>query len=130
LGFAHGPKRIIDEMMKLQQCSFVCAPSIAQYAGVAAMDFDVSGIVADYKRKRDMMVEGLKGKYEFAVPGGAFYLFPKVPKGTGTEFVTRCVEKNLLVIPGGVFSKRDTHFRLSYAAADETLAKGIGVLKQ
>src|SRR5262249_24945105 len=120
--------RIIDEMMKLQQCSFVCAPSIAQYAGVAAMDFDASGIVAEYKRKRDLLVAGLKGKYEFEVPGGAFYLFPKVLRGTATEFVTKCVEKNLLIIPGGVFSKRDTHVRISYAAADETLRRGIDVL--
>ncbi len=51
LGFAHGPKRLIDEMMKLQQSSFVCAPSIAQHAAAAAMDFDVTGIVNDYKRK-------------------------------------------------------------------------------
>jgi aspartate aminotransferase/aminotransferase len=130
LGYAHGPKKLIDEMMKLQQCSFVCAPSIAQYAGAAAMDFDASGIVADYKRKRDLLAAGLKGKYEFEVPGGAFYLFPKVPKGTATEFVTKCVEKNLLVIPGGVFSKRDTHVRISYAATDETLTRGVEVLNR
>jgi aspartate aminotransferase len=130
LGFAHGPKRLIDEMMKLQQCSFVCAPSIAQHAGVAAMDFDVSGIVADYKRKRDLIVAGLKGHYEFETPGGAFYLFTKVPRGTATEFVTKCVEHNLLVIPGGVFSHRDTHVRISYAATDETLRKGVDVLNR
>ena len=69
------------------------------------------------------------GDYEFAVPGGAFYLFPKAPRGTGTEFVTAAVERNLLVIPGGVFSRRDTHFRVSYAASDETLARGIEVLR-
>ncbi|HEY2787120.1 MAG TPA: aminotransferase class I/II-fold pyridoxal phosphate-dependent enzyme [Fimbriiglobus sp.] len=130
LGYAHGPSRLIDEMMKLQQCTFVCAPSMVQYAGVAALDFDVSEIVADYKRKRDRVVEGLKGKYEFAVPGGAFYLFPKVPRGTASDFVARCVEHNLLIIPGGVFSKRDTHFRLSYAATDETLRRGLEVLSR
>ena len=43
LGYAHGPKAIVDEMMKLQQFTFVCAPSIVQYAGIAAMDFDVTG---------------------------------------------------------------------------------------
>lgn len=130
LGYAHGPKRLVDEMMKLQQCTFVCAPSMVQYAGLAAMDFDVSGIVAEYKRKRDIVVEGLKGRYEFEVPGGAFYLFPKVPKGTATDFVSRCVENNLLVIPGGVFSKRDTHFRLSYAATDETLMRGVATFNR
>jgi aspartate aminotransferase/aminotransferase len=128
LGYAHGPKRLIDEMMKLQQSTFVCAPSMVQWAGLAACDFDVSGIVADYKRKRDLLAAGLRGAFEFELPGGAFYLFPKVPHGTATDFVTAGIQHNLLVIPGNVFSKRDTHFRISYAATDETLHRGIEVL--
>lgn len=130
LGWAHGPKRLIQEMAKFQQFTFVCAPSMVQHAGAAAMSFDVSGIVADYRRKRDLMVSALRDDYEFAVPGGAFYLFVKVPRGTATEFVTRAIAHNLLVIPGGTFSARDTHVRISYAATDETLARGIDVLKK
>jgi aspartate aminotransferase/aminotransferase len=130
LGYAHGPKAIIDEMLKLQQCTFVCAPSIVQHAGIAAMEFDVSGIVGDYKRKRDLLVAGLKDLFEFNVPGGAFYLFPKSPRGTGTEFVTAGIAEQLLTIPGGVFSARDTHFRISYAASDETLQRGIEILNR
>lgn len=128
LGWAHGPKRLIQEMAKLQQFTFVCAPSVVQWAGVAAADFDVSGIVADYKRKRDLLADGLRGNFEFELPGGAFYLFPKAPRGTGTEFVTEAVKRNLLIIPGGAFSRQDTHFRISYAASDETLRRGIDVL--
>jgi aspartate aminotransferase/aminotransferase len=94
------------------------------------MNYDVSGIIADYRRKRDMLVAGLKDLYEFAVPGGAFYLFPKVPRGTGTEFVTEAIRHNLLIIPGGVFSARDTHVRISYAATDEALARGIEILQK
>ncbi len=130
LGWAHGPKRFVQEMAKLQQFTFVCAPSVVQWAGVAAMDFDVSGIVADYKRKRDLLVDGLKDAYDFAVPGGAFYLFPKAPWGTATEFVAEAIRHNLLVIPGGAFSGRDTHFRISYAASDDTLARGIEILRK
>jgi aspartate aminotransferase/aminotransferase len=129
LGWAHGPKAVIQEMAKFQQFTFVCAPSPVQHAGVAALAYDVSGIVADYRRKRDLLVEGLKDDYEFNVPGGAFYLFPKVPRGTGTEFVTAAITRNLLIIPGGAFSRRDTHIRVSYAAADETLLRGIEVLR-
>jgi len=129
LGHAHGPKALIEQMMKLQQSTFVCAPSMVQYAGLAACDFDVTGIVADYKRKRDLMVEGLKGHYEFATPGGAFYVYPKAPWGTGTEFVTAAVKRNLLVIPGSTFSTKDSHFRISYAASDETLQLGIEILQ-
>ena len=64
------------------------------------------------------------------MPGGAFYVFPKAPWGTGTEFVSEAIRNNLLVIPGGTFSSRDTHFRISYAATDETLRRGVDVLRR
>ena len=130
LGFAHGPRRLIEEMIKLQQFTFVCAPSIVQFAGVAAWDYDVSSIVADYKQKRDRLVTGLKDKYELVAPGGAFYLFAKTPWGTGSEFVAEAIRNNLLIIPGNVFSKRDTHFRISYAVSDQTLDRGIEILRR
>lgn len=130
LGFCHGPRRLIDEMIKLQQFTFVCAPSIAQHAGVAAWNVDLGPYVADYKAKRDRLIAGLADRFEIVKPGGAFYLFPKAPWGTGSEFVTEAIHNNLLCIPGGAFSKRDTHFRLSYAASDETLDRGIEILNR
>ncbi len=130
LGYAHGPAAVIREMIKLQQYSYVCAPQPAQWAGAVAMDVDMSDQTAAYRRKRDMLVEGLADDYEIVRPGGSFYVFPKVPWGTGMEFVTRAIEHNLLVIPGGTFSRRDTHFRISYAAADEMIERGIDVLRK
>jgi aspartate aminotransferase/aminotransferase len=130
LGFAHGPRRLIEEMIKLQQFSFVCAPSMVQHAGVAAWDYDVSGIVADYHRKRDRLYQGLKDRFELVKPGGAFYAFLKAPWGTGTEFVAEAIRNNLLIIPGNTFSQRDTHFRLSYAADDRTIDRGIDILNR
>lgn len=130
LGFAHGPKPVIQEMAKLQQFTYVCAPSMVQRAAVAALDWSPGEMVAAYKRKRDFMVAGLKGHYELVVPQGAFYVFPKVPSGTGADFVTRAVAESLLVIPGNVFSARDTHFRVSYAASEETLARGVDILNR
>ena len=131
LGYAVGPKPVVEQMTKLQQYSFVCAPSMVQVAGVLAMDVDVSDHVADYQRKRDRVVERLGPHYELTTPGGAFYAFPKVPEQLGitaTQFVEKAVDKNLLVIPGNVFSERDTHFRLSYATTDDTLERGLDVL--
>jgi aspartate aminotransferase/aminotransferase len=131
LGYAHGPRAVIQEMIKLQQYSFVCAPHPFQWAGAAAMDVDVRPYIDAYRRKRDMLVEGLRDLYDLTTPGGAFYLFPKLPWGSGMDFVARGIEKHkLLVIPGNVFSRRDTHFRISYAASDETLARGIEALRK
>lgn len=130
LGFVHGPPTVIEAMIKVQQYTFVCAPQPAQWAGAVAMDCNVQGHVDQYRERRDMLLEGLADHYEIAKPGGAFYLFPKAPWGTATEFVERAIANNLLVIPGGIFSQRDTHFRISYAASPETLQRGIQVLQQ
>jgi aspartate/methionine/tyrosine aminotransferase len=130
LGFAHGPRRLIEEMVKLQQFTFVCAPSIVQHAGVAAWDYDVSDLVARYRGKRDRMVAGLKDCYDLGRPEGAFYLFPRAPRGSGTAFVTDALRHGVLLIPGTAFSRRDSHFRLSYAADDRSLDRGIDLLRR
>jgi aspartate/methionine/tyrosine aminotransferase len=130
LGYVHGPNEVIQTMIKLQQYSFVCAPTPMQWGALAAMDHDMSHHYRDYALKRDRIVEGLRGYYEFTEPGGAFYIFPKVPSGTATEFVRRAIDHELLVIPGNIFSARDTHFRISFAASDATLDRGIEVLRK
>ena len=130
LGWAHGPAEIIQQMIKLQQYTFVCAPQPVQWAGIAALDVDTSEQIAAYRRKRDRIVAALREDYEIVTPGGAFYVFPKIPWGTGDQFVHKAIENKLLIIPGNIFSGRDTHFRISYAADDETIGRGIEVLKK
>jgi aspartate aminotransferase/aminotransferase len=121
---------LIEEMTKLQQLTFVCAPSVSQHAGIVAWDVDVSSAVADYKRRRDHIYNGLKDRFEIVKPNGAFYIFPKSPWGTGQEFVTEAIRNNLLSIPGSAFSRHDTHFRLSYAVRDEILDRGLEILNR
>jgi aspartate aminotransferase/aminotransferase len=58
-------------------------------------------------------------------------LFPKAPGDAGGEaFVHKAIERGLLIIPGKIFSARDSHFRISFAASDETIAKGVAMLNQ
>lgn len=133
LGWMHGPTALIEKITMLQQYSFVCAPHPLQWGAIAALDTDMTPQVDEYRQRRDLIVDGLReAGYEVAPTGGAFYVFPKVPDGagTGTEFVTRAIENQLLVIPGNIFSERDTHFRISYAAKIETLERGLEVLRQ
>jgi aspartate aminotransferase/aminotransferase len=101
-----------------------------QWAAVDAWDYDITNRVAEYKAKRDFMQRELSRDYEVHGAGGAFYLFLAAPGGSGTDFVQRAIEQNLLIIPGNVFSRQDTHFRLSYAASDETLERGVEVLRR
>ena len=108
LGFAHGPAAVINEMTKLQQYTFVCAPQPFQWAAAAALEIDMAPHIAAYRRKRDMLVAGLAGHYELQRPSGAFYAFPKAPRGTADEFVARAVKERLLMVPGGVCSAAAT----------------------
>ncbi len=130
LGYAVGPRDVLDEMRTLQQFTFVCAPTVAQHAALAALDVDMGEHVRAYERKRDALVSGLEDRYRFTVPSGSFYAFLEAPDGTtGSGFAERALEHRLLVVPGGACSERDTHFRVSFAVPDETLARGIDVLK-
>lgn len=128
LGYAAGPKELLREMIKLQQYSFICAPSVLQHGVIDAHRVDMRPVLDAYRRKRDLVCGGLEGKYRLVRPEGAFYLFPEAPGGNGAEFVRRAVEKKLILVSGSVFSERDTHFRLSFAASDETLRRGVEIL--
>ncbi len=130
MGFAAGPKEILDKMMVLQQFSFVCAPSFAQKAVLFALDFDMKEYIDRYRAKRDLICDGLKNEYDIVVPDGSFYCFPKLPNGiSGAEFVSRAVEEKVLVVPGTAFSRHDSHFRISFAAPDDVLERGVEILR-
>ncbi|MGB7159240.1 MAG: aminotransferase class I/II-fold pyridoxal phosphate-dependent enzyme [Tepidisphaeraceae bacterium] len=129
LGYAAGPEPIISQMTKLQQYTYVCAPSPLQYAALRAMDVPMGDAVNAYRVKRDIVFETLSRKFELVKPAGAFYIFPQAPRGiSATDFVTKAIERNVLIIPGNVFSERDTHFRISYATTDEKLKQGCEIL--
>lgn len=129
LGYACGSEEIIGAMAKVQQYSFVCAPSVTQWAALAAPEVVLEPYIEQYRAKRDLMVELLGGTFEIGPPDGAFYLWAKTPEGfTGTSFVEKAIANNVLIIPGGVFSERDTHFRMCYTVPDAKLRAGAEVL--
>ncbi len=129
VGWLHGPRRIVEACTTLQQYTFVCAPQVGQWAALSALDCDLGGPLAECRRKRDRLIEALSGRYRFQRPGGAFYLYPEAPGGSGSAFADRAVaEERLLIVPGSVFSGRDTHFRIAYTDSDAVLDRGIAAL--
>lgn len=131
MSYAAGRESIISQMAKLQQYTFVCAPQPAQWAALAALDTDMSAHHADYRRKRDLVCNELDRAFEFVRPSGGFYVFPKAPAsfGSASAFVEEAIKRKVLIIPGEAFSRRDTHFRISYAAADEKIRAGCRILR-
>jgi len=131
LGYAAGPPDLIAQMAKLQQFTYVCAPHPAQFGALEAMSTDMSAQIAAYRAKRDLVCRELEGAVEFVRPSGGFYVFPKAPASypSATQFVEAAILRNLLTIPGEVFSARDTHFRISYAAPDDKLRRGCEIIR-
>ena len=132
LGYVAGPREVVGEIFKFQQYSYVCAPSMAQWGVLPAFGVDLSPIIRDYENRRQMVVDAFAGITSVPRPGGAFYAFVEVPKRlgmTGQQFIEKALEHRVLVIPGNVFSARDTHFRISFATRPDRLAEGLAVLR-
>jgi aspartate aminotransferase len=123
-------KNVIEEMTKIQQYTFVCAPAPFQKAAIAALDYNVNDLVGTYRNKRNLLYDGLKDKFELVKPSGAFYAFIKAPGGSGSKFVEKAIASNVLIIPGNVFSEKDTHFRISYATSNAKIQEGIEILNR
>ncbi len=128
LAAMHGPEKIVKAMTTLQQYTVVCAPAPVQWAGITALDLDMSSYVEAYRKNRDACLKALTGKVKFPEPGGAFYVFPDIRENEDA-FVERAIkEKQLLVVPGSIFCEKKTHVRISYAASPETLERGLAAL--
>ncbi len=132
LGFVHGPKTIIDEMIKLQQFTFVCArtrfnrPASPRWTRPSINMWSSIGKKRDYHAGRSC-----RGTTKSSSPTGRFTCSPDCRTGFPvSEFVKQAIENNLLLIPGHVFSMQDTHFRLAYAVSDDKLQQGVEILKR
>lgn len=131
IGYAAGPEKFIAEMAKLQQYTFVCAPHPVQVGALAALDSDVTPQHTAYRQKRDLVCRELTGVLDFVRPSGGFYVFPRVPArfGNAAEFFEAALQRNLIIIPGDVFSERNTHFRISYAVPNEKIQAGCAIIR-
>jgi aspartate aminotransferase len=102
---------------------YVNAPSIMQRAVSRLLEESVD--ISLYQKKRDMLCNGLADcGYEFAKPGGAFYLFPKTPIPDDVAFVAALQEENILVVPGSGFYGPG-HMRIAYCVEDRTIEKAM-----
>lgn len=128
VGFAAGPEEVIQQMNTLQQYTFVCAPSTSQHAAITALKIDHTAKVDVYREKRDLVYTLLSENFTVQKPNGAFYIFAEAPGGDGDAFVAKAIENNVLIIPGSVFSDQKTHFRISFAAPNEKIRKGVEII--
>lgn len=133
LGYACGPREIIQQMTKIHQFAIMCAPTTSQCAAVEALkngDGDVEQMRTAYNQRRRYLMNAFREMgLECFEPYGAFYVFPCI-KGfglTSDEFAERLLkEEKLAVVPGTAFGDCGEGFlRISYAYSMEQLKEAL-----
>lgn len=138
LGYACGPKEIIEQMTKIHQFAIMCAPTTSQYAAVEALkngDEEVAKMREAYNQRRRYLIHAFREMgLECFEPFGAFYIFPCIKEFgmTSDEFATRFLEEEeVAVVPGTAFGDCGEGFlRISYAYSLENLKIAIGRLER
>lgn len=138
LGYACGPKEIIEQMVKIHQFAIMCAPTNSQYAAVEALrncDNEVQEMREAYnERRRFLMSEFKRMGLQCFEPFGAFYVFPSIQEFgmTSEEFALRFLdEEKVAVVPGTAFGDCGEGFlRISYAYSIEDLKEALGRLEK
>lgn len=129
LGYACGPKIILEQMLKIHQFAIMCAPTTSQYAAVEALrngDEDVANMREQYDGRRRYLLERFREMgLKCFEPYGAFYIFPSIREFglSADEFATRFLqEEKVAVVPGTAFGACGEGFlRISYAYSLEKL---------
>ncbi len=133
VGYACGPKPLIDAIFKLHQYVIMSAPTMGQVGAIAALgkcDDHVEEMRREYDERRSLIVDGLRaiGLPTFE-PEGAFYCFPDVrPTGLTDEvFADRLLqEQSVACVPGSAFGPSGKGFvRCSYAASKENISSAL-----
>jgi aspartate/methionine/tyrosine aminotransferase len=134
LGYGVMPRPLAEHVTRLMVNSASCTASFVQLAGIAALQGDrtpVARMVAAFRRRRDLFVDGLSTLpgVRCARPRGAFYAFPNV---TGTRQSSADVAERLLTeagvaaLSGTAFGEHgEGYLRFSYANSEENLRKAL-----
>lgn len=138
LGYACGPKAILEQMIKIHQYAIMCAPTNSQYAAVEGLrhcDPEVQEMREAYnQRRRFLMHEFKRMGLSCFEPFGAFYVFPNIQEFgmIAEEFATRfLMEEKVAVVPGTAFGDCGEGFiRVSYAYSLADLKEALGRLEK
>lgn len=137
LGYAAGPEKIIQQMIKVHQYVIMCAPTTSQYAAIEALqhgDEDVARMRESYDERRRFLVKELNDMgLPCFEPMGAFYVFPGISRFgmTSEEFATRLLhQERVAVVPGSAFGEcGEGYLRISYAYSIENLKLALGKIQ-
>ena len=133
LGYACGPKPIMEQITKIHQFAIMCAPTTSQYAAIEALrngDDAVAAMREEYDMRRRLIVNGFnKLGLSCREPKGAFYAFPCIRSTgmTSEEFCEKLLySEKVAVVPGTAFGESGEGFvRASYCYSTEHILEAL-----
>ncbi len=134
VGFMYASERIINQVLKVHDAFAICAPTISQYAALAALretngsdgagDKSIKELVLALEQRKNLVcarLDGLSDLFSYVKPVGGYYFFPRIKTtDTSIQFALKLLnDARVITIPGGAFGPSgEGHIRLSFGATE------------
>lgn len=115
IGYCIAAEEVMSRMLDVQEWSLICAPVIAQHIGTAILLRKALGTADFVERRRTVCAMLRAAGVRFVEPEAGFFVYVEAPNGSGAQFAKICLQHGIAILPGTMFSERDTHVRLSFA---------------
>ncbi len=141
VGFMYAPERIIRQVLKVHDAFAICAPTISQFAALAALretngrdglgDKSIKELVDALWARRDLVckrLDGLTDVFSYEKPEGGYYVFPRTKKASNSvQYALEILhEARVITIPGAAFGPAgEGHIRFSFGAAEDELTEAF-----
>jgi aminotransferase len=146
VGFMYASERLIKQVLKVHDAFAICAPTISQFAALAALrqtngkdgagDESIRQLCQALWRRRDLVcsrLDKLKDTFTYVKPSGGYYVFPRLNSGEQSiDYTIKLLkEAKVITIPGAAFGPTgESHIRLSFGATDEELNEAFDRLEK
>jgi aminotransferase len=146
-GFMYASQRIIDQVLKVHDAFAICAPTISQYAALAALratngrdgegDRFIDGLVKALDERRKLAcshLDGLASLFSYQKPKGAYYVFPRITGSSmnAIDLALRLLyEAKVITIPGNSFGPSgEGHIRFSFGGTEDEINSAFDRIKE
>jgi aminotransferase len=145
VGFMYANSRIIQQVLKVHDAFAICAPTISQYAALAALretngvdgkgDAAIKNVLTTLQQRRDLLcsyLDELPDLFSYQKPRGAYYVFPKIENGMQSMELALALlnEAHVITIPGNGFGPTgEGHIRMSFGGSETVITNAFGQIK-
>jgi aminotransferase len=138
VGYMYAPSHFIDQVLKVHDAFAICAPTVSQYAALAALratngkdgegDRFIEELVSALDIRRQLTcrrIDRLSALFTYQKPQGAYYVFPRIvlPGVKSMDLALRLLyEAKVISVPGSGFGPTgEAHIRLSFGGTEREI---------